>query len=297
MQPLEGYYIKTVIGYEEGAFCVVNSVRYDASQPKSTTFYIIAEKLVNDAKLEVNLLGSNAVRLVPSTYYSKNWGNPEFEYDLKQGVQTIEFNALYSAPFSCGAKANYANLEVFYNGLSLTAADDGSYAVPYVKPENPELIPVLTFNNTGRMTIPARLEVSGDEAATITYGPLDTPAKAPISFLAGTKVTIKSSYEYSSATLNGENLEQKNGCYEFAVATGANTVVITKEDSGVGNIAETAALSYDGATVAAPGADIEIYAITGACVAKAHDAFDATRLPAGIYVVRAAGRTLKIVRR
>ncbi len=297
VMPKEGYYIKVVLGWDEGEYKEVNYVACDLAQAKSYTFYVIAEKYETDAKLDVNLLGDYKVRILPDTRMSQQWNNPTVEFSLHKGIQTLDFLASYSLPLTCGPAEQFNNIEAFYNGVALLPDDSNAFTVPYDKPSDPTLIPMLTINNTGKIQSQGNLKIEGEDNATITYGPTKTPAEAPYAYLVGTTINIKPSDPALSVAVNGAPIEATDGVYTFAVAKNINTVLIA-ENAGVEAVAaEAPALSYDGATVSAPGAEIEIFSLTGARIAKAHASFDATRLPAGIYIVRAAGHTLKIIRR
>lgn len=297
VSPLPGYYIKAVLAWDEDEVREVGYVACNLAQPKSYSFYVIAEKFIPDAKLDVNLLGDYKVRILPDTHMSLLWGNPDVSFNLKKGLQTLDFLASYSLPFTFGSAEQFLNLEAFYNGVIIEPNEEGYYDIPYVQPSDPELVPMLTVNNTGKIQSQGTLAITGDDNATVTYGPVKTPAVSPYTYLVGTSVSVKPSDPSLSVAVNGEPVEGVDGVYTFAVVKNMNNVLIA-ENAGVESVAAQApALSYDGTTVSAPGADIEVYALTGACIAKAHAAFDASRLPKGIFIVKAAGHTLKIVRR
>lgn len=72
-----------------------------------------------------------------------------------------------------------------------------------------------------------------------------------------------------------------------------------EEDPGQGGVesvgADGAGFTFDGLTVMAPESDINVYSLQGIEVAAGHDSLDLSGLSAGVYVVRAAGKTAKIV--
>ncbi|MDE6469333.1 MAG: hypothetical protein K2L28_10625, partial [Muribaculaceae bacterium] len=65
--------------------------------------------------------------------------------------------------------------------------------------------------------------------------------------------------------------------------------------AGVDDITVDTTLTFNGALLSAPSTAIEVFAINGTKVAEGYDILDTTTLAAGIYIARAAGKTLKFV--
>ena len=65
-------------------------------------------------------------------------------------------------------------------------------------------------------------------------------------------------------------------------------------ETGVEDVAAEHGLSYDGRMISALDTAIEIFNLNGQKVAEGFDAYDASTLAKGVYLVRAAGKTLKI---
>lgn len=65
--------------------------------------------------------------------------------------------------------------------------------------------------------------------------------------------------------------------------------------AGVDDITLDTALTFDGICLSAPSTEIEVFALNGAKVAEGYDILDTTSLATGIYIARAAGKTLKFV--
>lgn len=64
--------------------------------------------------------------------------------------------------------------------------------------------------------------------------------------------------------------------------------------TGVESVSADKGLSFNNGLVNAADADIEIFNTAGAKVAAGYNVFDTASLPAGVYIVRAAGKTIKI---
>ncbi len=74
----------------------------------------------------------------------------------------------------------------------------------------------------------------------------------------------------------------------------AHTSYFRIVDSGVEDVVADKALSYDGGLINANNAAIEIFNTAGVKVAEGFNVYNTSSLAAGIYVVRAAGKTIKI---
>lgn len=65
--------------------------------------------------------------------------------------------------------------------------------------------------------------------------------------------------------------------------------------AGVDDITIDTTLTFNGTILSAPSTAIEVFALNGTKVAEGHDILDTTTLATGIYIARAAGKTLKFV--
>ncbi len=241
VRPAAGWYIKAVLGDNEGSINYLNRVEYSAKMPY---FYIIAEPLVNDAKIDVDLLGDIATAFNPNASIQGMWSNPQTRFDIKTGSQTIDFVAGYDDPFTVRSiMADIPGFGVWLDGLAIKPDDDGNYLVAYTAPDTAtDALPCITINNTGAAKNSGTIALSGDDDAKVFYSALRHPALTPMTYLEGTLITIAPSFEGAEATLNGEKLTPDAGSntFTFALPAGKALVELAKEGAGISGISTDA---------------------------------------------------------
>ncbi|MDE5902688.1 MAG: hypothetical protein K2H21_05665 [Muribaculaceae bacterium] len=102
-----------------------------------------------------------------------------------------------------------------------------------------------------------------------------------------TEVLMRS-FQYDDDTEEGEYVEELRIEYGDYVDAASAGICVAKRD--------VAALHMDGLTAVAEGCGIDVYSVDGSKVAGGEGAVSLKELPAGIYVVRAAGESLRVRR-
>lgn len=95
---------------------------------------------------------------------------------------------------------------------------------------------------------------------------------------------------------NWEDPTWAGGTIKMDVDLNSMTVAFTVIGAGVDGVAADSAISIDGETVSAEGSAIEVYDASGRLSATGNGSVSLASLPAGLYIVRAAGETVKVMR-
>lgn len=248
----KGWYIKAVLGFEEGSYELVNRVEFNYLHPD---VYIIAEPFEDTAFINVDLLGTGAYSFSGNAALSGMWDNPVHSFRLTQGLQTVGFIAGYDDPFKLHAAGSLL-FGVYLDGVAVMPDDDGNFFVGYTAPAIEGVYPKITINNSGKEMYSGALSVEGDPGATVTYGDVRNPAVSPYTYLQGTPIFITPSIADAVVSLNGTPLTAgADGTFTFPMPIGIAKVTI-EENTGV-----------EGVT-AAPEAECEYYNLQGVRVAS-----------------------------
>ena len=200
--PKEGWYIYTVQGKEDGTMTEIDNANLDAG---STTFYVVARKLDNAAKMKVNVTGDARLRLSASTAKSQRWDNPSPSYTLAQGENTIEFEPGYHTPFTLRSLESITNFQVWFDGIGVTPDDNGAFSfTPYTGADKQSVVTVFADGKTVGRAVSVQIACEDGMEAEASLGAIGHPiatdntiAKA----LENTEVYIKPSSKSAYITL------------------------------------------------------------------------------------------------
>lgn len=226
--PKAGWYIQTLQQKEEGDMITVGVI----SDP--TASYIIAKKYENDGEITVNVIGN-----MTSTLDSRNpdfgmWQNPNPNFRLATGTQTIEFvkgMTLFNGvpAFTAYISGATENNKVYLNGEECEQAvtDDGDAILGkyYFNYAASTPAPIITYYAATEAPKFATLTIKGDDAAELLSTPLAYSAQGPWKFFTNYPVLVRLSNPAFEATLNGTKVTANSeGILEIALTEGDNTL-------------------------------------------------------------------------
>ena len=227
--PKDGWYVKTVMSKspDTNKIEVLESAVTDETAP-SHEIYVIAEKYEMDAAVDFNVISDNPsnVRLRGNSSLL-SWSNPSKSFTLTAGEQTIDFIAGYHNPFTLNAIDAPAGFAVYVDGLSVSADDNGLYALDiYTGTDGRKsLVKVFGDGKTKPQTGNVTFTCNGNATAAVTYSNVDKAATgSKLILLNGTPVRIIPS-EGAELTVNGTKVNLTDGAYTFNVDGDAEVVV------------------------------------------------------------------------
>lgn len=163
-----------------------------------------------------------------------------------------------------------------------------------------DTLPVLYFEKIAGTSMafdPAEITIAEGSKARVTLllEGIDFEALTiEVSDEAGLSATPVELDEAGNAIFEIEVL--KAGSYTVTATNGSLTATLKVDGktSSLADVAASTAISYDGHTVSAPGADLTLYSATGAVVAKGRESISTDLLPRGIYIASTGTATRKI---
>lgn len=280
-RPKEGYYITVVavvnpetqkVEHQSGSASI--NATYNG-----TTFYMAVEKLANAYSANINVIGSNFVRLTGNSQYSGNWGNPDApNYSVPVGESTISFLPGYNTPLTV-MMSDAETSAVYLDGAAVTATPNSDAATndytftPYFTDAATEqsllsTITVYADGTNGNSDLAfASLTENNGVTAEFYYSPIRREAnKAGQQVLKGTVLTVKPSTPDCYISYRGEivhgykedgtfvNGLDENGEYSLTATTNnrANVIAVGTQERNVFSVYTFS--PFSGAAIKALGA-------------------------------------------
>lgn len=242
--PKDGWYIKAVLSDEDGKQEIANIITSEGNGDK--VFYVVAYPIVEDAKVDVNVIGSKRIRFSANTTISSQWNNPDRMFTLAEGKNTIKYMDGLDNPFSIRALESFNNFEVWLDGAALSADDNGLFSIePYYSSDNEIASQVTVYADGTKRGASTRFELTQPKefGAELYYSPVRhnvaiTGQTTAISLLRNTEIAIKPT-KPCTLTINDEVVHGKkadgtiinglneNGEYVFNITGSLCTAAIT----------------------------------------------------------------------
>lgn len=209
ISPKEGWYIATVQAQDNNNMQII---QYADGDLGLNEFYVIAGKLDNTAKVNVEVQGNaDMVFFRGNQSLSGMWDNPATTYELSDGSQTLSFTAGYDNPFNVRAYCDdaAATPQIFVDGANLVPDDNGIFSVaPYIQPDtqNPTILSDVVINNSSAAlkTYTVKYTATDIEAALFYGTPHTQTSGKSVKLLGGTKCYFRPASPACLITVNNE---------------------------------------------------------------------------------------------